>query len=152
MGLQAEAKLFNPQLGKLDPKTVSCYLIEYLARSKGYRFYCPDCTTKFAEIRHAVFLENDGISGNLELRKIDLDEKHVYIASPLIPQTNFPVPQMDAAPAVPTSATPVAPPVDSVASPNAEVSEENIVPANNDEPQQALAEPAVERRCAIPQD
>ena len=70
-GSQAEAKLFNPQLGKLDPKTVSCHFIGYPQRSKGYRFYCPDRTTKFVETRHAVFLENDGISGNLEPRKID---------------------------------------------------------------------------------
>jgi len=28
-GCQAEAKLFNPQLGKLDPKTVSCHFIGY---------------------------------------------------------------------------------------------------------------------------
>ncbi|RLN41918.1 pol polyprotein [Panicum miliaceum] len=159
-GCQAEAKLFNPHLGKLDPKTVSCYFIGYPARSKGYRFYCPDRTTKFVETRHVVFMENDGVSGNLWPRKIDLEEKRVYVASPLITQVNFPVPQVVVAPVVQESVTPVAPPADPVAAPNVEVFQENVVPTNNDEPQQAPNEPAVEpvrrsqreRRSAIPQD
>jgi len=37
----AEAKLFNPSLGKLDPKTESRYFIGYPEKSKGYKFYCP---------------------------------------------------------------------------------------------------------------
>jgi hypothetical protein len=36
-----EVKLFNPSLGKLDPKTESCYFIRYLDKLKGYRIYCP---------------------------------------------------------------------------------------------------------------
>ena len=71
-GCSMKAKLFNPHIGKLDPKTVSCHFIGYLERSKGYRFYCPDRTTKFAETRHAVFLEHDGLSGSSEPRSIDL--------------------------------------------------------------------------------
>ena len=63
-GCKAEAKLFNPQLGKLDPKTIRCHFIRYPQRSKGYIFYCPNRTIKFVETRHAVFLENNGISGN----------------------------------------------------------------------------------------
>jgi hypothetical protein len=113
----------------------------------------------FVETRHVVFLENDGISGNLELRKIDLEEKRVYVASPLIPQINFPVPRMDAALVVLASVTRVAPPVDSVATLNVEVFEENVVHANNEEPQQAHTELTVEpvqtsqrERSAIPRD
>jgi len=73
-GCLAEAKLFNPHIGKLDPKTVSCHFIGYPKRSKGYRFYYPDRTTKFIETRHAVFLEHDGLSGSSEPRSIDLWE------------------------------------------------------------------------------
>jgi transposase InsO family protein len=62
-GCPAEAKIFNPNLGKLDPKTVSCHFIGYPDRSKGYRFYCPDRHTKFVETRHAEFLEDDLIRG-----------------------------------------------------------------------------------------
>src|SRR4051812_18215675 len=57
-GCPAKAKLFNPNLGKLDPKTVSCHFIGYPDKSKGYRFYYPDIITKFLETRHAVFLED----------------------------------------------------------------------------------------------
>ena len=62
-GCPAEAKVFNPNIGKLDSKTVGCHFIGYLEKSKGYRFYCPDRQTKFIETRHAVFLEDDMIRG-----------------------------------------------------------------------------------------
>ena len=41
-GSPAEAKVFNPNIGKLDPKTVSCHFIGYPEKSKGFYFYCPD--------------------------------------------------------------------------------------------------------------
>ena len=56
-GCPAEAKVFNPNIGKLDPKTVSCHFIGYPEKSKGYHFYYPDRHTKFVETRHAIFLE-----------------------------------------------------------------------------------------------
>lgn len=56
-GCKAEAKVYNPQEKKLDPKTISCYFIGYPERSKGYRFYCPDYTTRIIETGRAVFLE-----------------------------------------------------------------------------------------------
>ena len=37
-----EAKVFNPNIGKLDPKIVSCHCIGYKEKSKGFRFYCPE--------------------------------------------------------------------------------------------------------------
>ena len=46
-GCLAEAKVFNPNIGKLDSKIVSCYFIGYPDKSKGYRFYCPDRHMKF---------------------------------------------------------------------------------------------------------
>jgi transposase InsO family protein len=54
-GCPAEARLFNPCIGKLDPKTVSCHFIGYPDKSKGFRFYCPDRYIKIVETRHAVF-------------------------------------------------------------------------------------------------
>jgi hypothetical protein len=58
-GCPAEAKVFNPNIGKLDSKTVSCHFIGYPEKSKGYCFYCPDRYIKFIETRHAVFLEEE---------------------------------------------------------------------------------------------
>jgi hypothetical protein len=51
----AEAKLFNPSIGKLDSKTVSCHFIGYPDRSKWFRFYCPDRYNKIMETRHVFF-------------------------------------------------------------------------------------------------
>jgi hypothetical protein len=35
-GCLAEAKVFNPNVGKLYPKTVDCHFIGYPDKSKGY--------------------------------------------------------------------------------------------------------------------
>ena len=35
-GSPAEAKVFNPNIGKLDPKTMSCHFIGYPEKSKGF--------------------------------------------------------------------------------------------------------------------
>ena len=48
-GCKAKAKIYNPGYKKLDPKTVSCYFIGYAERSKGFRFYCPNQTTRIIE-------------------------------------------------------------------------------------------------------
>ena len=40
-GCPAEAKMFNPNIEKLDPKTVSCHFIGYPDRSKGFSFLLP---------------------------------------------------------------------------------------------------------------
>lgn len=72
-GCPAEAKIFNPQIKKLDSRTISCFFIGYPERSKGYRFYCPNHTTRIVETRNAEFIENGEISGSSG-RKIDLNE------------------------------------------------------------------------------
>jgi hypothetical protein len=67
-GCRAEAKVFNPNIRKLDPKTVSCHFIGYPNKSKGYRFYCPNnyvkswkhdtlCSLRMMESVGAEFLE-----------------------------------------------------------------------------------------------
>jgi hypothetical protein len=63
-GYPAEAKLFNPSIGKLDPKTISYHFIGYLDKSKGFRLYCPDRYIKIVETRHANFLEDEVIRGS----------------------------------------------------------------------------------------
>ena len=83
-GRRAEAKVFNPNIGKLDSKIVSCHFIGYPEKSKGYRFYCPDTHTKFVETRHAVFLEEELIKGSMVAREINLEEKHVHVPTPMV--------------------------------------------------------------------
>src|SRR6185503_8856084 len=105
-GSPAEAKVFNPSIGKLDPKTVSCHFIGYPEKSKDFRFYCPDRHTKFVETRHAVFLENEMIRGSMVPREIDLEEKRVYVPTPMIQEPFFSLP-VDVAPNVPEIVMPV---------------------------------------------
>ena len=74
-GSPAEAKVFNPNIEKLDLKTISCHFIGYPEKSKDFRFYCPERHTKFVETRHAVFLKDEKMRGSMVARKIDLEEK-----------------------------------------------------------------------------
>ena len=84
--------MFNPNIAKLDPKTVSCHFIGYPDRSKGFRFYCPDRYTKFVKTRHAVFLEDEMMRGSMVARKIDLEEKRVCVPFPMIQEPFFSLP------------------------------------------------------------
>jgi hypothetical protein len=79
-----KAKVFNPNIEKLDPKTVSCHFIGYPKKSKGFHFYYPDRYTKFVEMRHVVFLEDEMMKGSMVARKIDLEEKRVCVPTPMI--------------------------------------------------------------------
>jgi len=88
-GSPAEAKVFNPNIGKLDPKIVSCHFIGYPEKSKGFRFYYPDRHTKFVETRHAVFLEDEMIRGSMVAREINLEEKRMYAPTPMVQEPFF---------------------------------------------------------------
>ena len=72
-GCPAEAKVFNPNIRKLDSKKVSYHFIGYLDKSKGYHFYCSDIHTKFVEIRHVVFLEDEMVRGSMVAREINFE-------------------------------------------------------------------------------
>ena len=84
--------MFNPNIGKIDPKTVRCHFIGYPEKSKGYPFYCPDRHTKFVEMRHTVFLEDQMVRGSMVARKIDLEEKRVFVPTPMIQEPFFALP------------------------------------------------------------
>ncbi|GJV45381.1 putative RNA-directed DNA polymerase [Tanacetum coccineum] len=73
-GCPAEAKISKPKTKKLDSRTIRCYFIGYLERSKGYQFYFPNHTTQIVKTRDVEFLENGEISGSGE-RSIDMNEK-----------------------------------------------------------------------------
>jgi len=129
-GCSAEAKVFNPNIGKLDPKTVSCHFIGYPEKSKGYHFYCPDRHTKFVETRHAAFLEDQMIRGSLVARKINLEEKRVFVPTPTTQEPYFCL-TVAVAPTVQRTAVPT--PV--VRSPNVAANEnEDSIPHAQPEP------------------
>ena len=55
-GCPAEARMYNPHEKKLDSRTVSGYFIGYPEKSKGYRFYCPNHSSRIIEIGNARFI------------------------------------------------------------------------------------------------
>jgi hypothetical protein len=60
-GCSDEAKVFNSNIGKLDPKTLSCHFISFSDKSKGFCFYYTDRHTKFVEMRYAIVLDDEMI-------------------------------------------------------------------------------------------
>ena len=73
-GCQAEVRIYNPHEKKLDARTISGYFIGYPEKSKGYRFYCPNHSTRIVESGNARFIENGHSSGSGEPRKVDIEE------------------------------------------------------------------------------
>ena len=94
----AEAKVFNLNIGKLDPKIVSYHFIGYPEKSKGFCFYCPKRHTKFVETRHAVFLEDELMRGSMVARDAPTSMIHGLIfslpavAAPIVLDTVVPAP------------------------------------------------------------
>ena len=72
----SEVRIYNPQEKKLDPRTISGYLIGYAKKSKGYKFYCPSHSTRIVESRNAKFLEYDLVSGSDQFKNIVSDIDH----------------------------------------------------------------------------
>jgi hypothetical protein len=74
-------QIFSLNTSKLESKTVSCHFIGYPEKSKSFRLYCPDRHTKFVEMRHAIFLDDEGDTVPREIR---LEEKRVYVPTSMI--------------------------------------------------------------------
>ncbi|KAK9913445.1 hypothetical protein M0R45_037261 [Rubus argutus] len=72
-GCKAEAKPYNPQLGKLDSKTVSAFFIGYPERSKGFKFYCPSYTSRIIETNKAVFYDELSAPESTENVELELE-------------------------------------------------------------------------------
>lgn len=87
-GCPAEARIYNPNEKKLDSRTISGYFIGYPSKSKGYRFYCPNHSTRIVETGNAKFLENGESSGNSESRKAEIEEVRVDIIPPYLSRDN----------------------------------------------------------------
>ena len=72
-----ELKVYDPNIKKLDTRTVSGYFIGYQLNTKGYRFYCPSHSPRIVEARNAKFLEDHESSGSDFPRKIEIEEEHM---------------------------------------------------------------------------
>ncbi|KAM2043175.1 hypothetical protein ACFXTI_036479 [Malus domestica] len=89
-GCRAEARFYNPQERKLDPRTVSCRFIGYAEKSKGFKFYCSDSHTRIQETNNAKFIEDleEGIvqHNNTYFEEIrdDCDQASATMHAPLL--------------------------------------------------------------------
>ncbi|WVZ16658.1 hypothetical protein V8G54_009640 [Vigna mungo] len=73
-GCPTEVRLYNPHEKKLDSRTISGYFIGHPEKSKGYRFYCPNHSTRIVESGNARFIENGQFSGSEESRIVNIQE------------------------------------------------------------------------------
>jgi len=89
-GCPAKVRIYNPHEKKLDARTISGYFIGYPERSKGYRFYCPNHSTRIVESGNARFIENGQFSGSNEPRIVDIKEIQVEILSTSVSDTTTP--------------------------------------------------------------
>lgn len=78
-GRPAKVRIYNPHEKKLDFRTISVYFFGYSEKSKGYRFYRPNHSTRIVEIDNARFIKNGDISGSVETRKIIFEEDRVNV-------------------------------------------------------------------------
>ena len=51
--------MYNPQIKKLDPKTINGYFVGYCIGSVGSRFFYPSHTTRIVESDGAIYFEDD---------------------------------------------------------------------------------------------
>lgn len=70
----------------MDLKTISGYFIGYLEKSKGFRFYCPNHSTRIVETGNTRFFENGEISGSNNPQAVIIQEIRVPIHLPSIPK------------------------------------------------------------------
>ncbi|CAL8132317.1 unnamed protein product [Prunus armeniaca] len=88
-GCRAEAKVYNLELAKLDPKTVSCRFIGYADRSKGFRFYCPNYVNRVVETGKARFIEhddNEGVNKDFVFEEEgEIGAEPVNVTNPVLP-------------------------------------------------------------------
>ena len=79
----AEARMYNPHEKKLDSRTVSGYFIGYPEKSKGYRFYCPNHSSRIIETGNARFIENSKVSGSADKQIVDINKIRVNVSLPI---------------------------------------------------------------------
>jgi hypothetical protein len=63
----------------LDFRTISGYFIGYPEKSKGFRFYFPNHSTRIVETGNARFIENSEINGSDNLQNVDIQEVRVQV-------------------------------------------------------------------------
>ena len=90
-GCLAEVRIYNPHEKKLDARTISGYFIGYPEKSKGYRFYCPNHSTRIVESGNARFIENGQFSRSEKSRIMDIQETNNNVSTHVSSQVVIPL-------------------------------------------------------------
>ena len=77
-GCPAEARPYRPHENKLDSRTVSCNLLGYPEKTKGFKFYDP-LTRSFFEMGNVRFLEDVEFEGEDKVRNVVFEEESVSL-------------------------------------------------------------------------
>ena len=64
---------------KLDSRFVS----DYPEKSRGYRFYCPNHSSRIIETGNSKFIENGEVSGSTNKKIMDINEIRVNVSLPI---------------------------------------------------------------------
>ena len=86
--------MYYPHEKKLDSRTVSGYFIGYPEKSKGYRFYCPNHSSRIIETSNARFIENGEVSGSADKQIVDINKIRVNVPLPINVPTSTIVPNI----------------------------------------------------------
>ena len=73
-GCHAEARVYNPNLSKLDSKSISCYFIGYPEKSKGYKLYSAKHKPRIFETHQVKFLNEKVHNAEYEDLSLDFEE------------------------------------------------------------------------------
>ena len=95
-GCKAEVRIYNPQIKKLDPKTISGYFVGYCIRSRGSRFFYPSHTMRIVELDRAVYFEDDfGFDDSNGPKEPQFREENLFIPSVVVPDRDIINPVVD---------------------------------------------------------
>lgn len=86
-GCPTEAKVYNPNAEKLDLRLSVLASLGTLTDQKDFDFIAQISS----RTRHTVFLEDELMRGSMTPRKIDLEEKQVYVPTPMIHEPFLPI-------------------------------------------------------------
>ena len=75
-GFPAEEWTYRPHERKLDSRTISCYFVGYVERSRGYKFYNPTLRS-FFETGNARFLEEVEFGKEENIRNVVFEEEPI---------------------------------------------------------------------------
>ena len=93
---KAKVQIYNPQIKKLDPKTINDYFVNYCIGSRGSKFFCPSHTTRIVELDRVIYLKRIlDLMTIMVQGSLNLEKKNVFIPSVIVPNRDFFGPMVD---------------------------------------------------------